>query len=93
MTERLLRGRVLSFRREPAGPGDLQALHWHEDGAVHLRDGHIVAMGDFDTLAAAAPTVPTTADNRTEGRQRRMSVGCSAARSMYTSRHASHRAR
>ena len=60
MTERLLRGRVLSFRREPAGPGDLQALHWHEDGAVHLRDGHIVAMGDFDTLAAAAPTVPVT---------------------------------
>lgn len=60
MTERLLRGRVLSFRREPAGPADIDALHWHEDGAVHLRDGHIVAMGDFATLAAEAPDVPVT---------------------------------
>ncbi|WP_068306410.1 guanine deaminase [Pararhodobacter sp. CCB-MM2] len=58
MTETILRGRVLSFRRRPEGVSDTDALDWFEDGAVHLRDGMIVAMGDFDRVAV--PGVPVT---------------------------------
>ncbi|MCL4676088.1 MAG: guanine deaminase, partial [Pararhodobacter sp.] len=60
MSERLLRGRVLSFRREPQGPADLAALDWFEDGAVLIRDGRIAARGDFPDLRARAPDVAVT---------------------------------
>ncbi|MCA2013979.1 guanine deaminase [Cereibacter sphaeroides] len=58
MTETILRGRVLSFRRRPEGVSDTDAFDWFGDGAVHLRDGMIVAMGEFDRVAA--PGVPVT---------------------------------
>ncbi len=58
MNERVLRGRVLSFRRRPEGGGDLAALDWFDDGAVHVRDGHIVATGDFARVAP--PGVPVS---------------------------------
>ena len=60
MTDRLLRGRVLSFRREPQAPDDLAALDWFEDGAVLIRGGMIAATGDFAVVTAAAPGVPVT---------------------------------
>lgn len=46
MTRTLLRGRVLSFHREPEGPDDHAAYAYHEDGAVLIRDGLIEAVGD-----------------------------------------------
>lgn len=52
MTQRLLRGRTLSFRRRPEGVGDLDALVFEEDGALLLQDGQIAAAGSFDTIAA-----------------------------------------
>ncbi len=58
MTEQVLRGRVLSFRRRPEGPSDLAACDWFEDGAVHIRDGMIVATGDFAAIAPAG--IPVT---------------------------------
>lgn len=57
-SEQLLRGRVLSFHREPIGVDDLDALDWFEDGAVHVADGQIIAMGSYEDLSAAAPDVP-----------------------------------
>lgn len=57
MSERMLRGRVLSFRREPRGPADLDALDWFEDGAVLIRGGVILACGDFTDVQARAPGV------------------------------------
>ncbi|MEM1343808.1 MAG: amidohydrolase family protein, partial [Pseudomonadota bacterium] len=47
MSERLLRGRVLSFRRAPEGAGDLGALDYYEDGALVLREGLIAAVGPY----------------------------------------------
>jgi len=60
MTDLLLRGRVLSFRREPQGPADFDALDWFEDGAVLVRDGLIAAMGEFAEVQAQAPDTSVT---------------------------------
>lgn len=54
MRHMLLRGRVLTFRREPAGIDDTGAYRYLEDGAVQVRDGRIVATGDYSEIAAAA---------------------------------------
>ncbi|MEM9147343.1 MAG: guanine deaminase [Pseudomonadota bacterium] len=48
MSDRLIRGRTLSFRRRPEGPSDLGALAYEEDGALLIREGRIVASGPFD---------------------------------------------
>lgn len=53
MTATILRGRVLTFRRTPEGPGDTASYAYIEDGAVVIKDGKIVRMGDFDAKAAA----------------------------------------
>lgn len=47
MTEKLFLGRVLSFNRRPEGPSDEGALRYHEKGAVHVKDGRIIASGDL----------------------------------------------
>ncbi len=47
MGEKIIRGRVLNFTGEPFGPEDTDAYVYIEDGAVHLRDGRIVSIGDF----------------------------------------------
>ncbi|WP_101066597.1 guanine deaminase [Roseovarius salinarum] len=59
-TARLLRGRVLSFRREPEGPSDTAALAYHADGAILIDGGRIAAMGDYTGVAAQAGDVPRT---------------------------------
>lgn len=59
----LVRGRVLSFRREPLAHDDLAACLYEEDGAVLVRDGKIVAVGDHATVSAQAPDA-TVADHR-----------------------------
>ncbi|TDT75642.1 guanine deaminase [Litoreibacter halocynthiae] len=54
MTDTLLRGRVLTFHYEPAGPEDTDAYSYIEDGGVLMRDGLIVASGDYESVAADA---------------------------------------
>lgn len=60
MAERLLRGRLLSFRRRPEGPGDTAALEYHGDGGLLLRDGRIAAKGDVAELRRQAPEAAVT---------------------------------
>lgn len=50
MSHKLLRGRVLDFLRCPEGPSDLGACRWHEDGAIVVSDGRILAVGDYSAL-------------------------------------------
>jgi len=54
MTETLLRGRILTFHAEPAGPDDTGAYSYIEDGAVLMRDGMIVATGSHDDISPQA---------------------------------------
>lgn len=54
MTRTLIRGRVLSFRSEPQGPGDAAAYDYHEDGALLVGDGLIIASGDYAGVKAEA---------------------------------------
>lgn len=54
MTDTLLRGRVLTFHHEPAGPDDTDAYSYIEDGAVLIHDGLIVATGHYDDVAIDA---------------------------------------
>jgi len=54
MTDTLLRGRVLTFHREPVDADDTDAYSYIEDGALLLRDGLIAASGDFETVAGRA---------------------------------------
>jgi guanine deaminase len=57
MTERLILGQTLSLDADPrlAGPG---AARHERRGAVHVREGMIVAVGSADTLRAAHPALP-----------------------------------
>ncbi|MEO9613527.1 MAG: guanine deaminase [Nitratireductor sp.] len=63
MSEILIRGRVLSFLREPVAADDLAACRYEEDGAVFVKRGAIVAAGDFATVSAVAGDAPV-ADHR-----------------------------
>lgn len=54
MSRTLIRGRVLSFLAEPAGPDDHAAVAYEEDGAVLVEDGVIRAAGDHAAVAPAA---------------------------------------
>ncbi|MBD8875620.1 guanine deaminase [Roseibium polysiphoniae] len=56
-TEKLLRGRLLSFKSSPTGPNDTSAYTYEEDGALLIRDGKIIANGIYaEVLTAASPT-------------------------------------
>ena len=50
MSRIVLRGRTLSFHREPTGAEDHDAYSYHEDGAVLIEDGRILATDGFDAL-------------------------------------------
>ena len=64
MSERLIRGRVLTFLTEPRGIDDTAAWRYIEDGAVLVRDGRIVATGDHADMAAMAGPDATVDDHR-----------------------------
>jgi guanine deaminase len=45
----------------PANPfNDARALHAHEDGALLVRDGRIVACGEYSSIAPSAPDAQVT---------------------------------
>ena len=60
MSQRLLRGRLLSFHREPEDGDDTSAYTYLEDGALLLRDGLIEASGTFAQIATQAPNAVVT---------------------------------
>ncbi|MBO9435060.1 guanine deaminase [Ruegeria sp. R13_0] len=60
MTQRLLRGRLLTFHREPQNGEDTDAYTYLEDGALLIRDGIIQDTGPFPTISAKAGDVPVT---------------------------------
>lgn len=60
MTDILLRGRLLTFHHEPAGPDDKDAFSYVEDGAVLIRDGMIAATGDYAIVALNAAGAEVT---------------------------------
>ena len=51
MSDTLLRGRILTFHQEPLGPDDTDAYSYVEDGAVLIRDGMIIASGNYEEVA------------------------------------------
>lgn len=51
MGDRLIRGRVLTFHSEPMGPDDTGSYSYIEDGAVHVSNGQIAAVGDFASVS------------------------------------------
>ena len=63
MTDTLLRGRILSFHREPQGTDDTDAFTYDVDGAVLIRDGSIVDSGRYDVVAPQAKN-PVVTDHR-----------------------------
>lgn len=60
MSDTLLRGRLLTFHHEPAGPEDTDAYSYIEDGAVLIREGMIAASGAYDDVAANSQGVKVT---------------------------------
>ena len=64
MSDLLIRGRVLSFLREPEGVEDSASYLYEADGAVLVREGRIVAVGDHATVCAQASPDAAVADHR-----------------------------
>ena len=61
-----IRGRLLSFVSEPAGPGDRSSYSYIDDGIVVVRDGRIEAAGEASQLLAGLPP-GTTVDHHPDG--------------------------
>ncbi len=64
MTEKLIRARLLSFRRQPMSADDADAYAYHEDGALLIRDGLIAAAGDHADVASNASADTPVIDHR-----------------------------
>ena len=64
MSRTLLRGRTLSFRRWPESVDDRDAFDYHEDGAVLVEGGKIVASGDYERVKVTAGEDVTVIDHR-----------------------------
>ena len=62
--KRLLRGRVLSFNREPAAIDDSGSFEFYEDGAILVSDGTIGFVGDHSDVIALAGMDIETIDHR-----------------------------
>lgn len=55
MEVRAIRGRLLSFHAEPAGPGDAGSYRYLADGMLRIEDGRIAAIGPADAVASTLP--------------------------------------
>ncbi|MEN3792359.1 guanine deaminase [Fulvimarina sp. MAC3] len=60
MTDKVLRGRLLTFSRAPRNGDDSGAYTYIEDGALLIRDGLIEKRGDYAEVARAAPEAQVT---------------------------------
>ncbi|SMH62008.1 guanine deaminase [Azospirillum agricola] len=60
-TAAAIRGRLLSFRRAPDGPGDAGSYRLIEDGLVLVEDGRIAAVGEHADLRGRLPEGATVA--------------------------------
>nr|WP_321463153.1 guanine deaminase [uncultured Cohaesibacter sp.] len=64
MADMILRGRLLTFLREPMTPQDDAAHLYIEDGALLIENGKIKARGQFDELAGLAGEGVKVIDHR-----------------------------
>ncbi|OAP40103.1 guanine deaminase [Sinorhizobium glycinis] len=64
MTDVLIRGRVLTFVREPEGIDDTRAYRYYEDGAVLVANGKVANVGTYADLAKQAGSGISIADHR-----------------------------
>ncbi len=64
MTEKLIRGRLLSFRRAPQSLTDTESYSYESDGALLVADGKIAAAGDYATVKAKAADGVEEIDHR-----------------------------
>jgi len=60
----ILRGRLLSFLREPQDITDTESFLYIEDGGLLLQDGQITMIGDFADVFDNAPPDATVTDHR-----------------------------
>src|SRR3954447_18189692 len=61
-----IRGRLLSFVAEPAGPGDRDSYRYIEDGIIVVHDGRVAAVGEAADLATTLPA-GTPVDHHPDG--------------------------
>ena len=55
MTQLLLRGRLLSFKRAPLSLTDSESYLYESDGALLIENGRIIAAGDYASVKEKAP--------------------------------------
>jgi guanine deaminase len=55
LSVRAIRGRLLTFLREPQGAGDAQSYNYLHDGVVLVRDGRIAVLGPAAELMGRFP--------------------------------------
>jgi guanine deaminase len=55
MTDRAIRGRLLSFLRAPRGAGDAESHRYLDDGLIIVKDGRIAMVGPAAELASRLP--------------------------------------
>jgi guanine deaminase len=64
MTQTLIRGRLLSFRRAPLSLTDSESYFYEHDGALLVSDGRIVAAGDHAAVKTQAAEDAEEIDHR-----------------------------
>lgn len=64
MTDTLIRGRLLSFRRAPENAGDRESYLYEEDGALLVRDGKIATVGAYSEVKPKAGAETSEIDHR-----------------------------
>jgi guanine deaminase len=64
MTTRLIRGRVLSFLRQPQSIDDAASYIYETDGGILLAGGKIIAVGPYAEIKAQAPDNCAEIDHR-----------------------------
>lgn len=64
MPDLLIRGRVLSFNSRPDDIDGTDAVFYEEDGAILIKDGRVIAVGDYSAVALDLPPGIHTADHR-----------------------------
>lgn len=60
MTQKLLRGRILTFHRAPQSADDAGAYTYLADGGLLIKDGLIRQMGPFSEVSAQSEGAPVT---------------------------------